>query len=220
MNLAGFAEDYQKLTLAEQAQFEETVRRLLTDSLIWRETEDDRKAYSFLVRRRDLVADYLIVAGWELGYDERLGIFHVHHRDGAHRRRLDRDTTLWLLILRLFYAEQRESLTVTLHRYPAVTIGEIYQRYAEFFPGRAIRKKSSLDEALRTLRTLKLVRAAGNAPLRTGDPEQLIELLPTLEVVVSARDLAQATERLREYQTPSANAAAPGTSAPEEGEAE
>jgi hypothetical protein len=200
MLLTTFAEEYGQLASTEQAQFAEAVRRLLADGLIWREEEADRRTYTFLLRRHELVADYLAVAGWELRHDERVAVFQIVHRDGAHRRRLNRETSIWLFLLRLIYAEKRERMEVSLTRYPLVEVGAVAQRYAEFFPGQNVRKKSSLDEALRTLQSLKLIRAAGGGVLRAGNVEQLIELLPTLEVVVPAGSIAALAERLREYQ--------------------
>jgi hypothetical protein len=200
MPLAEFANEYAQLSAGEQALFAEATRRLLAEGLIWRGDEGDTRAYSFLLRRRDLVAEYLQVAGWELRHDERAHVFQVAHRDGAHRRRLSRDTTVWLLLLRLIYAEKRERVELSLTRYPTVTVGDVAQRYAEFFSGQAVRKKTSLDDALRTLQTLKLVRAGGGGVLRASNNDQVIELLPTLEVVVPATAIADLAARLGEYR--------------------
>lgn len=200
MPLTTFTREYEELSPNEQAQFAEAVRRLLAEGIIWREEETDRRVYNFLVRRRELVADYLQVAGWELRHDERVAVFHIVHREGAHRRRLSRDSTVWLLLLRLIYAEQRESLKVTLTRHPVTTVGEVAARYAEFFPGKAVRKKTSLEDALRTLQHLKLIRPAGGAgTLRASNSEQMIELLPTLEIVVPASEISAVAASLREY---------------------
>jgi hypothetical protein len=200
MSLHSLANEYDQLPPGEQSQFAEAVQRLLSNGLIWREDENDRRVYGFLARRRELVADYLQIAGWELRHDERIFVYHLVHREGAHRRRLNRDTTIWLLLLRLIYAQQRESTTLSLTRYPVVTVGELIQRYAEFFPGQTVRKKTSLDEALRTLQSLKLIRDAQGGVLRSGNSEQLIELLPTLEIVVPAGAIAAVAERLQEYR--------------------
>jgi len=205
MNLARFAEEYGQLPPGEQSQFAEVVRRLLANGFIWREEEAERRNYGFLVRRRELVADYLIVAGWELRHDERNGVFQVVHREGAHRRRFNRDTTVWLLLLRLIYAEKRERLEVNLTRYPTITVADLAQRYNEFFPGQIVRKKTSLDEALRTLQGLKLIRAADGGVLRASDGDKLIELLPTLEVVVPASEIGALAERLRQYDRSAAS---------------
>jgi hypothetical protein len=123
----------------------------------------------------------------------------VVHREGAHRRRLNRDTTIWLLLLRLIYAEKRERVEVSLTRYPTLSIEELYQRYTEFLPGQAVKKKTSLDAALRTLQSLKLIRAGGGGTLRASEGEKLLELLPTLEVVVPGGAVSEIAERLQEY---------------------
>ncbi|PDW03330.1 hypothetical protein CJ255_09455 [Candidatus Viridilinea mediisalina] len=199
MSLHQFALDYSQLPSSEQSQFAQATRRLLADGIIWREEEQDRPIYSFLVRRRELVADYLAVAGWELRHEERIGAFHVVHREGAHRRRFNREQTIWLLLLRLLYAEKRERLEVSLTRYPVVEVAEVARRYAEFFPGQQVRKRSSLTDALRSFQTLKLVRAAGGGTIRAGQSEQLIELLPTLEMIVPAQSINALGERLGQY---------------------
>jgi DNA-binding HxlR family transcriptional regulator len=199
MNLNDFAEAYSELASGEQQQLSDAVRRLLSEGLIWREDEHDRPIYNFLVRRRELAAAYLSVAGWELRYDERIAVFQVVHREGAHRRRLNRDTTIWLLLLRLIYAEKRERVEVSLTRYPTLSIEELYQRYTEFLPGQAVKKKTSLDAALRTLQSLKLIRAGGGGTLRASEGEKLLELLPTLEVVVPGGAVSEIAERLQEY---------------------
>jgi hypothetical protein len=124
----------------------------------------------------------------------------VVHLEGAHRHRLTRKTTEWLLLLRLLYAERREKLTAELTRYPVVNVAEAFQRYTEFFPGQRVREKTSLDDALRTLQGLKLIRAASGGALRAANSDQLIELLPALEIIVPAPDIAAVAERLREYQ--------------------
>ena len=201
MTLSHFAHEYDQLPPGEQALLAEAVRRLLTDGLIWRDDDDDdRRIYNYLARRGELVGDYLAVAGWELRHHERAFIYHVMHREGAHRRHFNRKTTIWLLVLRLLYAEQREKPAALLTRYPVVTIGEIVDRYAAFWPNQRVREKTSLEEALRTLQGAKLIRAAKGGGLRASDSAKQIELLPALEIVVPANEIAVLADRLREYQ--------------------
>jgi hypothetical protein len=201
MTLTRFAQDYDQLPPGEQALFAEAVRRLLSDGLIWRDDDDDRRIYNFLARRGDLIAEYLAVAGWEMRHHDRASIYHVSHREGAHRRHFTRKTTIWLLVLRLMYAEQREKPAALLTRYPVVTIGEVVERYAAFLPNQRLREKTSLEEALRTLHSAKLIRAAKGGGLQANDTDKQIELLPALEIVIPANETATLADRLREYQT-------------------
>jgi hypothetical protein len=53
------------------------------------------------------------------------------------------------------------------------------------------------------LRHLKLIRPAGTSgTLRAANSEQLIELLPVLEMVVPAGEISAIAERIREYDRP------------------
>jgi hypothetical protein len=199
MSLMTLAQTFEQLGPGEQAAFTDTVRQLLTDGFVWREDEDDRKTYNFLARRADLVRDYLFVCGWRLEYYEAAKVYYVTHVDGAHRRRLNKDVTVWLLIVRLLYAERRERPEATLTRSPVVRVGDIAERYASFFPNQHLRKKTSLTDALRAMQSMKLIAGAERGSLRADDPEKLVELRPALEVVLPAAEVTALAERLRKY---------------------
>lgn len=201
MSLMHLAQEYDQLGPGEQSLFAEVIKRLLTEGLLWRDDEADRKAYNFLGRRSELVSEYLKIGGWQLVFHESARIYHVTHVDGAHRRRLSRELTIWLLIVRLLYAEKRERVEVTLTRQPVVKVGDIADRYASYFPNQRVRKKSSLTEALRAMQGMKLITAAGSAAvLRADDPDRLVELRPALEVILPADEITALTQRLSEYQ--------------------
>jgi Domain of unknown function (DUF4194) len=200
MSLMRVAQEFEQLGPGEQAAFAETVKRLLGEGLLWREDEDDRKAYNFLARRFDLVRDYLHVSGWRLEFYEPARIYYVTHVDGAHRRRLNKELSVWLLIVRLLYAEKRERPEATLTRSPVVRIGDIADRYASFFPNQHLRKKTSLTDALRAMQGMKLIGAVDKGGLRADDPDKPVELRPALEVVLPAAEITSLAERLRKYQ--------------------
>jgi hypothetical protein len=200
MSLTQFAAEYESLPPGDQALFADSIRRLLGDGLIWREDEADRRLYNFLARRADLVREYLAVAGWELRFHDRANIYQVVHPEGAHRRRLNRKTTIWLLIFRLLYAEIQEKPAALLTRYPVVTVSDVIERFAAFFPNQRVREKTSLEEALRTLQSIKLIRAATGGALRARDVDRQIELLPALEIVVPVQEVAALATRLADYR--------------------
>ena len=200
VGMGTFAEEYAELSPGEQALFSETVNRLFAEGLVWFEDTGRTQIYTFLRRRFELVRDYLSLVGWQLHYHEQQKIFQVTHREGAHRKHLSHDTTICLLLLRMIYAEQQESNTLRLTRYPAVTLGEVYRRYQELSNARK-RWKNKFEESLRQLHRLTLIRLVGGGSLRLSHSQQVIELLPTLEVVVPAGNAQQVAERLAEYGT-------------------
>ena len=195
-----FAEDYHELSPSEQALFSEAVNRLLAEGLVWFEDTGRSQMYSFVRRHFEMVKDYLSLAGWQLSYYEQQRVFQVTHREGAHRKHLPQETTICLLLLRMIYAEQQESNMLRLTRYPAITLGELYRRYQEL-PNARKRWKNKFEEALRHLQRLNLLRLVGGGSLRLSNPQQVIEMLPTLEVVVPAGNAQEIAERLTEYGT-------------------
>ena len=192
MAVETIVEQYQELSSNEQDLFRDSLRLLMSEGLLYRGISEHARSYSFLRRRESLVRDYLALAGWELRFAERQETFHLQHLTGAHREKLDLSTTKWLLLLRLLYAGAREGRALELTRNPSVTLEELAQRYAEYFPGEKF--KTRMNDALTTLQTWNL--------LVWHKLEDVLELLPTLEVIVPASSLEEATHKLRELQKP------------------
>jgi Domain of unknown function (DUF4194) len=186
-------ETYRDLSSSEQDLFRDSLRLLMAEGLVHRGIPEHSRVYSFLRRRESLVREYLSIAGWELRFAERQETFHLQHLTGAHREKLDGSTTKWLLLLRLLYAEKREGRGLDLTRNPSVTLEELAQRYSEYFPNEKF--KTRMNDALTTLQTWNL--------LRWHKVEDVLELLPTLEVIVPASGLEEAANKLRELQKPS-----------------
>jgi hypothetical protein len=195
MSVTPILEDYQELSSSEQELFRDSLRLLMAEGLVYRGIPEHGKIYSFLRRRETLMKDYLALAGWELRFAERQETFHLQHLTGAHREKLDLSTTKWLLLLRLLYAEAREGRALELTRNPSVTVEDLVRRYAEYFPKE--RFKTAMTDALKTLQGWNLLRRHG--------ADDVLELLPTLEVIVPASSLEAATSKLRELQKPDAN---------------
>lgn len=195
-----FAEEYNELSPNDQALFSESVNRLLAEGLVWFEDTGRSQVYGFVRRHFEMVKDYLSLAGWQLTYYEQQRVFQVTHREGAHRKHLSQESTICLLLLRMIYAEQQEANMLRLTRYPAITLGELYRRYQEL-PNARKRWKNKFEESLRHLQRLNLLRLVGGGSLRLSNPQQVIELLPTLEVVVPAGTAQEVAERLAEYGT-------------------
>jgi hypothetical protein len=186
-------ETYRDLSSSEQDLFREGLRLLMAEGLIHRGISEQSRVYSFLRRRESLIREYLSIAGWELRFAERQETFHLQHIMGAHREKLDSSTTKWLLLLRLLYAERREGRSLDLTRNPSVAFEELARRYSEYFPNEKF--KTRMNDALTTLQTWNL--------LRWHKVEDVLELLPTLEVIVPASGLEEAANKLRELQKPS-----------------
>ena len=183
---------------SERILFQDTLKRLMSEGFLVRDDESDRRFYAFALRRFQDLCAYLGFTGWELLHHERLHVIQLMRSDGSHRKRFSKDQTSWLLLLRLLYAEQKESMKLSLVRNPVVRVSEVFERYTRFFPGENLRKKTSLIDALRLFHGLKLLRPTDTKFFAVSDPETPLELLPTLEVAVPASKLQELEKRLRE----------------------
>jgi hypothetical protein len=172
------------LSTEDQARLASALERLLGEGLLWRGDERDLRAYNTLARWGDLAAAQLAAQGWELRHHDPAQAYYLVQRKGRHKIALKREAALCLLVLRLLYAETPAALTP----YPVVTVAELRRRCEAFA------FEPELAETLPELAGLKLIRAPGGRPLRLTDPDQLIELLPALELAVpdsAISDLAQ-----------------------------
>jgi hypothetical protein len=150
--------------------------QLLAEGLLWRGREEDRRAYNTLLRWREQAAPQLHAKGWVLVHHESLQTFQAVHRKGKHHRHLSRSATLCVLALRLLRLETPAGLT----QYPVISLDTLARRCAD------LGFQPDLSLVLPDLVTLKLIRPAGDAALRPTQPEQLLELLPTLDIAVPA----------------------------------
>lgn len=200
MHWTDFGTQLDALNSTEQALFTETVRRLLAQSWVWRDADDDRRSYNFLARHEALCRQYLSLAGWELHHADTLRIFHLRATDHTHRRRLSKGVTLWLLVTRLIYQEQREQNRTSLHALPLIKVSDLYDRYRSYFPGQVVRVKGEFTDALGELRALQLIRVPEGGAPRADTPDKLLELLPTLEIILNANTLAELTALIQQYQ--------------------
>ncbi len=182
-----------------QARFSQCLSRLLAEGLLWRDEGADLSTYSFLVRHLDQAQCYFSTIGLQLIHHERLHILQLYSDQSALRVQFNKETTLWALLCRLVYAEKKESATLSLTRHPTILSGELYLRYVELFPARNVRKKMASQEALQNLAAAKLIRASRSSLERITEPEVVIELLPTLEVVIPASKLKAISEKLGEF---------------------
>lgn len=147
---------------------------LLAHGLLWRGLEADRRSYNTLVRWREIASQQLHSKGWVLIHHESLHTFQAINRKGKHHRHLNRNTAFCLFVLRLLRSETPADLTPQ----PVITLSTLLKRCADF------NSQVDLSTALPELIGLKLIRPAGGGTLRPTNPDQLLELLPPLEIAV------------------------------------
>ncbi len=137
----------------EKQKIKAALNRLLAANFLMR--EKDREGYAILRRHKVDIEQYLQLLGWELIVDERHECVCLQAPDSSFRRSLDKELSIWLLVLRLLYQEKRQGLTIST--YPITTIHEIRTKYETF--RLTWLTKTKLDRALRLCARYQLAEA-------------------------------------------------------------
>lgn len=182
-----------------QAKFADALKRLFHDGVLLRDEGADASCYATLVRYLSYAQAYFEPLGLALLHHERLHVLQLQSQSAALHRSFDKETTIWALLCRLIYAEKKESETLSLAHNPLVLAGDLFLRYAEFFPGKNLRKKTAAQLALSTLAGAKILRihSANAAAAKSLDPDARVELLPTLEVLMPSSNLQEIAHKLQ-----------------------
>ncbi|MGQ9778581.1 MAG: DUF4194 domain-containing protein [Bacillota bacterium] len=116
------------LSEGEREQLRDLINRLLTTNFLVKAVERER--YLQARRLQSSLAEFFHFLGWEFILDDQHECIAVIPSDPRHLRRLTREESIWLLILRLIYQEKREGLS--LAEFPVTTLHEIRAKYQTF----------------------------------------------------------------------------------------
>lgn len=112
-----FVEKYNELTNAEKEEFKRVISLILSKTFIvnrmYSKNEKMFKSnsdYRFIDRNIELFRDYLDIAGYRIIKDSNYEVIYIENEFGYNKKRLDKNTTIFLYGLRLKYDEEREKL--------------------------------------------------------------------------------------------------------------
>ncbi|WP_248928630.1 DUF4194 domain-containing protein [Paenibacillus hamazuiensis] len=177
---------------SEQGKIRDVINRLLEVNLLVK--EKDREAYMVIRRHRPALEAYFRFLGWELSVDERHECVYLHIPDGRLRKRLDREQTVWLLVLRLIYEEKRQGLS--LADFPMTTLYEIRSKYETFRLDWV--NRTTLDKLIRFCSQFQLLEPLDED---TRSDDARFKLFHTWMYLIQADGLKQLAERLERYET-------------------
>ena len=125
--------DYQTLSNKDREQFARIINLLLEKTFLLRDEVSSasghltiNRDYRFLERHRAMFRNYLRVAGWEIQVDDQLGVAALYNYLGHNRRRINKNATRFLYVLRLIYEEQLEQLS--LRKQAMITVGDLLEK--------------------------------------------------------------------------------------------
>lgn len=184
-----FVEEYDNLSAEAVLKFQKAVTRLLrctyinrikSDGISW---DDD---YLFIEEKFKLFQDYFEFGGYEVIHNRDISVISVQSQFSSARKRLDKETTLYVLALRLFFDEKTKEFNASSTIF--VRVSEFIDKLLEY----GIRdKKPNLQTLSKCLRYLSTVGILGK---KTGNWEDV----DTIFIIYPAIKLLLPNERLDE----------------------
>ena len=198
--LKQFNEEYGKLKDSEREIFTKISLKLLDETFMVREKENDRKDYTNAKDRSPSLRPYFAIMDFALNPDAERGIIFIKTELESNRVRLNKLETVTTLVLRsIAYDESRKAsinsqITTTVNHIASEIIKtDIYNS----FDGRSVEFRN----VLKTLRRYKLIDFNGDITVGTTP----IIIYKTISLVVDSTSLDELNERLTKYKGVSTN---------------
>ena len=182
-----FIEKYNELTNAEKDNFKRVVSLILSKTFIVNRIYDKNKNtftynsdYRFISRNIELFREYLNLAGYRVLKDSNYEVIYIENEFGYNKKRLDKNTTIFLYGLRLKFDEDRESLK--LNADTIVTVSDIIKTLIDV--GAYTKKPSDVEirNALSNLISFNIIQKVDGI---LEKPDTKIIILPSILFVVT-----------------------------------
>lgn len=182
-----FIEKYNELTNAEKDNFKRVVSLILSKTFIVNRIYDKNKStftynsdYRFISRNIELFNEYLNLGGFRLLKDSNYEVIYIENEFGYNKKRLDKNTTIFLYGLRLKFDEDRENLK--LNTDTIVTVADIIKTLIDV--GAYTKKPSDVEirNALSNLISFNIIQKIDGI---LEKPDTKILILPSILFVVT-----------------------------------
>ena len=108
-----FLEEYRTFNDTKKASFSKIINRLLNESFLIRDKEEDKDDYYKALDLIDTINDYLLVMDYEAIYDKNINIIYLKSLENKNRIHLMKFETIILLILRVLYFKETKKASLT-----------------------------------------------------------------------------------------------------------
>lgn len=194
-----FIEKYNELMNSEKENFKRILSLLLSKTFIVNRIYDRKQSvfksnsdYRFIDRNIELFREYLEVAGFKLMKDSNYEVIYIENEFGYNKKRLDKNTTIFLYGLRLKFDEDRES--VKLNTDTIVTVSDIIKTLIDV--GAYTKKPSDIEirTALSNLISFNIIQKIDGILER---PETKIIILPSILFVITNEKITALSQSIK-----------------------
>jgi len=176
------------------------VNRLLGETFLYQDVDDDKDDYYFVHRYRSTVEGVLNLAGFNLLHDDYHRIFQAVSEFSYCRAHYRLDETLMIVVLRKLYEEHIERLS--LANDPVVTVGEVREEYRTITGKERDLGIVQYQDLLRRLRARGLIDtldgAHGAIDVRNADAR--LRLRGSVRMILPVKNADEMEAWLRKYR--------------------
>ena len=177
--------------------------RLLGQTFLYQDDEDDQEDYYLVYRHREVLAAVLGLAGFILCHDDYHRIFQVVSDMSYCRQRYRLDETLMIVVLRKLYEDRVERLSLAAD--PVVTVGEVCEEYRTITGNERDLGITQYEEILKRLKRLGLIEPLDGRTLDARDGEARLRLRGSVRMILPVQTADEMEAWLRKYRAAEAN---------------
>lgn len=187
-------------SLPEKAQRDapRVANRLLGQTFLYQDKEDDKDDYYLVHRYRPAFEELLAWMGFKLLHDDYHRIFQAVSEYSYCRAHYKLDETLMIVVLRKLYEERSEHLS--LANDPIVTIGEVREEYRTITGKPRDLGMGQYEALLRRLRTLGLIDTLDGRTIDVRDAEARLRLRGSIRMILPVQGADEMEAWLRKYR--------------------
>ena len=191
--------------LPEKAQRDipRVVNRLLGQTFLHQDLEDDKDDYYFVHRHREVVETLLALTGFKLLHDDYHRIFQAVSEFSYCRAHYRLDETLMIVVFRKLYEERAEQLSLATD--PLVTVGEVREEYRTITGKERDLGIIQYETLLRHLRAMGLIDTLDGRTIDVRNGETRLRLRGSVRMILPVQTADEMEAWLRKYRAAEVN---------------
>ena len=178
---------YDKLSVKDKESFKKVVNRLLLQNYVLRDVYNEKEKimksnydYRFIERNKSMIEAYLDYSGWQLSIDNKYGVAYVINAYEYNKVTFNKMSTIFLLVLRLIYDEEREKLS--LKSEVMITVHDLINRMLSVG---VFKKKPSAKDMESVLRKLSQYRVIDKGTGLWSQADTKLIIYPTILFILT-----------------------------------
>ncbi len=184
------SETFNVLNETDRKVFSRVVNKLLNETFIVKDKEEDRADYFFATEHKEMIEAYFVLIDYEFCIERLNGLVYIKTTENRNRVRLTKfDTVVILILRRMYYAKKKE---LTLDNKVIASLEEIIEQVKSCQVFKDDKKVNSYVETLRKLRQHKVIDYVATKI----DENTNIQILPSIQVIISQDNIEDITMKL------------------------